>query len=357
MTPKERILAVLNREPVDRIPVDLWHTPEIVTMLCQHLGVDSEFSMWQALGLDKIVWDFMEYVSPAGETAGAQVGAQSVGSRTMWGVPVKDVQAGAALYQEFTEPPLLGYEPSQVDNYPFWPEPDLFDYDGADVLARRTSPHFAVIGPWVSFFEIYCQLRGIEQGLMDLALNPALVEVTLDRIEVIQTEMMHRFFQRSADVIDLAFISDDIGGQNGLLMSPRMWRTHLQPRLRRWCDLVHSYGIKVFYHTDGGVGILIPELLDCGIDVLNPIQHACPGMNTSELKRLYGDRVIFHGGIDNQHVLPFGSVDEVREETLHCLESLGAGKEGYIVCSCHNVQPGTPVENILTMIETVKKHS
>jgi uroporphyrinogen decarboxylase len=354
MRPKERILAVLNREPVDRLPVDIWHTPEIVDLLCSHFSVKTEFEMWQALGVDKIVWNFMDYISPEGEAAGAQVGAQSVGSRTMWGVPVRDVQAGAALYQEFTEPPLLNFTLDEVDDYPYWPDPDHFDYANADKLARRMSGHYAVIGPWVSFFEIYCQLRGIEQGLMDLALNPNLVEVTLDRIEAIQTEMMHRFFKRSADVIDLTFISDDIGGQNGLLLSPRMWRKHLQPRLRRWCDLIHSYGIPVFYHTDGGVGPLIPELLDCGIDVLNPIQHACPGMDTADLKQRYGDRIIFHGGIDNQQVLPFGTTDDVRQEVLRCLKTLGAGREGYIVCSCHNIQPGTPVENILTMVETVK---
>ncbi len=356
MNPRERILAILNREPVDRMPVDLWHTPEIVALLCRHLGVEDEFSMWRALGLDKIVWNFMNYISPSGESAGSQVGAQSVGNRTQWGVPVKDMQAGEAVYQESAAFPLLGYTPDTVDAYPFWPNPDFFDYDAADALARREGQNFAVIGPWVSFFEIYCQLRGIEQGLMDLALEPELVEVTLDRIEAIQTEMMHRYFKRSAGVTDLAFISDDIGGQNGLLLSPRMWRKHLQPRLKRWCDLVHSYDVKVFYHTDGGVGPLIPELLDCGIDVLNPIQHACPGMDTAELKRKYGDRVIFHGGIDNQQVLPFGSVDDVREETLRCLETLGAGREGYIVCSCHNVQPGTPLENILTMVETVKAY-
>ncbi|MDF1513656.1 MAG: uroporphyrinogen decarboxylase family protein [Anaerolineae bacterium] len=355
MHPRERILAVLNREPVDRLPVDLWHTPEIVDQLCRHLQVDNEFEMWQALELDKIVWNFMDYLSPEGESAGAQVGAQSVGSRTMWGVPVKDVQAGAAVYQEFTEPPLRGYEVTDLDNYPYWPDPDHFDYDGADALARRMAPHYAVIGPWVSFFEIYCQLRGIEQGLMDLALNPDLVHATLDRIEAIQTEMLHRFYQRSADVTDLGFISDDIGGQKGLLMSPRMWRRHLQPRLKRWCDVLHSYGIQVFYHTDGGVGPLIPELLDCGLDVLNPIQHACPGMDTANLKRLYGNRVIFHGGIDNQHVLPFGTVDEVRTEVQYCMDTLGAGGEGYIVCSCHNVQPGTPVQNILAMVEKVKE--
>ena len=308
MNCRDRVLAVLDHRPVDRLPVDLWHTPEIAEALRRHTGAEDDFAMWQALGLDKIVWVFMAYRTEAGESAGSQVGAQMSENRTMWGVPLRDVQAGEAHYQEFGEPPMAGYEsPSAVDAYPYWPDPDRFDYDAAEALARRASREFAVIGPWVSFFEIYCQLRGIEQALMDLAVNPDLVEYVLDRIEAVQTEMMHRFFKRAAGLLDLAFVSDDIGGQNGLLLSPKMWRRHLQPRLTRWCELIHAYGIRVFYHTDGGVGPLVEPLIDCGIDVLNPIQHACPGMDMADLKERYGSRVVFHGGVDNQRVLSFGT--------------------------------------------------
>lgn len=155
-------------------------------------------------------------------------------------------------------------------------------------------------------------------------------------------------------LLTLAFISDDIGGQNGLLMSPDCWRRHLEPRLRRWCRLIHDHGLKVLYHSDGAMEPLIGPLIDCGIDVLNPIQHACPGMDRAALKRNYGHRVIFHGGVDNQFVLPRGTADEVRRETRACLETLGAGRAGYICCSCHNIQPGTPLENILAMVETVQ---
>jgi uroporphyrinogen decarboxylase len=163
-----------------------------------------------------------------------------------------------------------------------------------------------------------------------------------------------RYLDKTSQYIDLVFISDDIGGQNNLLMAPESWEYFLKPRMERWCGLIHSYGIKVFYHTDGASEKLIGPLIDCGIDVLNPIQHICPGMETAYLKKKYGDRVIFHGGIDNQHTLPFGTTEEVRMETLHCLETLGKGREGYICCSCHNIQAGTPVGNIVTMIETVK---
>jgi uroporphyrinogen decarboxylase len=125
--------------------------------------------------------------------------------------------------------------------------------------------------------------------------------------------------------------------------------------MRRWCDLVHAHGLRVLYHTDGAARPLLGPIPDCGEDVLNPIQHVCPGMNLAELKREFGHRVIFHGGVDNQHVLPFGTPEDVRAETRRCLETLGAGREGFICCSCHNVQAGTPVENVLAMIETVRQ--
>jgi uroporphyrinogen decarboxylase len=355
MRPKERIQHILERKAVDRIPVDIWHTPEIESALIEYTGAQDDFDMWRKLGLDKIVWVFVDCLTDTGENAGSQVGAKAQGDRTLWGVPLREVQAGKARYQEFVEPPMKGYEtPGDVDRYPFWPEVDRFDYASALALARRASEEFAVIGPWVSFFEIYSQLRGIEQSLLDLLMYPEMVQATLDRIEEIQTRMMVRFLSEAAPYLDMVFISDDIGMQDKLLMAPESWSYFLEPRMKRWCELVHSYELKVFYHTDGASERLIGPLIDCGIDILNPIQHACPGMETDTLKKKYGDRIIFHGGIDNQTVLPFGTTGEVRKETLHCLETLGRGREGYICGSCHNLQPGTPVENILTMIETVK---
>lgn len=357
MTPRGRVLAILNRQPVDRIPVDLWHTPEIGQLLRAHFGAADDLALYRAMQLDKIVWDFIDYRTGDGASAGAQsgAGAEGAGDRTMWGVPLRGIQAGAAHYAEFGDAPMKDCDsPRQLDEYPWWPQPDRFDYDKADALARRAAPDFAVIGPWVSCFEIYCQLRGLEQAMVDLALDPDLVDAILDRVEAIQTEMMRRFFARSGRLLTLAFISDDLGGQNGLLLSPASWRRHLEPRLRRWCRLIHDHGLKVFYHSDGGIEPLVASLIDCGIDVLNPIQHVCPGMEMAELKRKYGDRVIFHGGVDNQAVLPRGSADEVRREVRQCLATLGAGREGFICCSCHNVQAGTPLENIVAMIETVR---
>jgi uroporphyrinogen decarboxylase len=357
MTPKQRVLAVLDRQPVDRLPIDLWYTSEIGQMLREHCGVSDDLAVYKALGLDKIVWVFDTYNAVAGGRVYVQPGcrAETDGTRSIWGVPLKGVQAGSAHYMEFGGAPLAGYDtPDRLNDYPYWPNPDYFDYDTAASLAQQMSSDFATIGPWVSFFEIYCQLRGLEQSMVDLAESPELVDAILDRVESIQTEMMERFFTKVGSHLNLVFISDDIAGQTGLLMSPRMWQRHLQPRMIRWCELIHRWNLKAFYHTDGAARPLLRPIIDCGIDVLNPIQHACPGMDMAELKKEFGSRVIFHGGVDNQSALPFGTPQQVREETQRCLDTLGAGREGYICCSCHNVQAGTPVENILAMIETVQ---
>ncbi len=352
MTPKQRVLAALSRQPLDRMPVDLWHTPEVGAALRRHFGVEDDLALYRAMGLDKIVWVFPPYAAAA---PAAPAGGDDGPPRGLWGIRTKTVQAGMATYNESVQPPMDGYETAaDVERFPYWPDPGRYDYASAGETARRCSAEFAVIGPWVSFFEIYCKLRGLEQSLMDLIERPGFVDEVLDRIEHAQTEMMKRYFQQAARFIDLVFISDDMGSQAALLMAPEMWERHFRRRMVRWVDLVHSFGIRVFFHTDGASEPLVRPLIECGIDVLNPIQHACPGMDMAGLKRKYGRDVIFHGGVDNQTVLPFGTPDDVRRETRACLETLGGDREGFICCSCHNVQPGTPVGNVLAMVETVK---
>jgi uroporphyrinogen decarboxylase len=352
MTSRERILAVLNRRPVDRLPVDLWHTDEVFQALVAHFGALDDLDLYGRMGIDKIVWVFPIYRSPdhQGPTGSLHFGDAP---RSMWGTPLRPIQAGQALYHEFAQAPLAEYEtPESLERYPFWPDPDCVDYQQMTSLAQRAATDFVVVGPWVSFFEVYCQMRGLETALMDVIANPDLVETALDYIEARQTSMMKRFLDQAAPWVDMVFISDDMGCQNNLLLSLELWDRYFRHRLKRWCELVHGYGRRVFYHSDGAIEPLIPRLIDCGVDVLNPIQHACPGMDPAELKRKYGHQIVFHGGIDNQQVLPRGTPDDVRAETRRCIQTLGAGREGYIVCSCHNIQPGTPIDNILAMVET-----
>jgi uroporphyrinogen decarboxylase len=348
MTPKERIIATINRQPTDRPPVDLWVTPEVLDTLRTHTSIQDELSLYNALGVDKIVWIFPGY-------GGRYFDPNDSGEITMWGVPTRMVKAGLATYQEYIRPPIGDYyDPAQLADYPLWPDPDNFDYAGAKALAKEArSWNFATIGPWISHFEIYCQMRGLENAMMDTIACPDLLDAALDRIDAIQTTMLERLLTELGDDLDMVFISDDMGMQENLLMSTESWETHFKARLKAWCDLIHRYGKKVLYHTDGAVLPLIPGLIECGIDILNPIQHVCPGMDRTGLKQQFGDKLIFHGGVENQQILPRGTAQEVADETRKCVEILGKDG-GYICCSCHNAQAGTPVENIFAMIDTVK---
>ena len=341
-------MATVNRQATDRPPVDLWCTPEVLDSLRAYTSLQDEMAVYNKLGVDKIVWVFPGY-------GGRYFDPNDSGEITMWGVPTRMVKAGLATYQEYIDPPIAAYmDPSELAGHHAWPDPDKFDYAGAKALATEARRwNFATIGPWISHFEIYCQMRGLENALMDTLANPDFLEATLERIDSIQTAMLERFLTELGDLIDLVFISDDMGMQDNMLISLDSWETHFKYRLKHWCDLIHSYGKKVLYHTDGAVRPLIPYLIECGVDILNPVQHVCPGMDCEELKTQFGKDLVFHGGIENQKTLPMGTPAEVVAETRHCLETLGRGG-GYICCSCHNAQAGTPVDNLLAMIDTVR---
>lgn len=349
MTPLERIQATLRREPTDRPPVDIWLTPEVLDALRAHTGIDDELALYQSLGVDKIVWAFPGYGTD-------QFDPNQSAGRDPWGVPTIQVQSGAATYQEYGKGPLADMsDPAELADYPLWPDPEKFHCDAAIALARRARGlGFAAIGPWVSHFEIYCHMRGMENALMDVVAEPEFLDAALDRIEAVQTAHLEQFLSAAGDLIDLVFISDDLGTQDSQLISVPAFEEHLKPRIRRWCDLIHRHGKKALFHTDGSSRAFLPHLVECGVDVLNPIQHICPGMELPELARDFGRNLVFHGGVENQHVLPHGTADDVRREVKACIETLGADG-GYIVCSCHNIQAGTPVENVLAMIEAVRE--
>jgi len=146
-----------------------------------------------------------------------------------------------------------------------------------------------------------------------------------------------------------------MGGQDDLMFSPAQIHEFLLPRMKRIIDLAHQAGAFVFHHNDGNCRRIIPDMIELGIDVLNPIQWRCKDMDRAGLKRDFGDRLVFHGAMDNQYTLPFGTVEEVRGEVLYNLEVLGAGG-GYILAPCHNIQAVSPPENIVAMYETCYEH-
>ncbi len=186
---------------------------------------------------------------------------------------------------------------------------------------------------------------------MDLALRPEMVHACLDRLFDLAYKRTERIYDQIPGQVVISYVAEDLGSQESLLFSLDTIREFFLPRMKRMMDLVHDAGAYVFTHSDGAVRDVIPDFIQMGTDVLNPVQWRCAGMERAALKRDFGDRLCFHGGMDNQETLPFAGVEEVRAEVLDNLRILGAGG-GYILAPCHNIQAVSPPENIVAMYET-----
>jgi uroporphyrinogen decarboxylase len=349
MTPRERVLAILNREQVDRIPVDFWCTAEVLNDLFDYFGVTEQLALFKAMQVDKIVAGGIFF-----ERKG-EIVSDNEFPRGMYGNRFRMVKSGLAIYSESIGYPMQDISCRQaIDDYQWWPKFEDFDLEkSVESFVKPHQAEFATYGMWNSFLENYNSLRGIENALLDLAMEPEMVDYVLDKIEDLQLRILDAFLPKVRGVLDLVYVSDDMGSQNSLLISPEMWQKHFSPRMKRICDKIHSHGMKVFYHSDGAIAPIIGKLIECGIDILNPIQHICPGMSPGALKDRFGDKVVFHGGVDTQNIMPFGSTDDVKKEVNMLLDTFGRNRAGYICASCHNLQAGTPMENIITMVETV----
>jgi uroporphyrinogen decarboxylase len=268
----------------------------------------------------------------------------------IWGTRSRIVENPYGSYEEFASWPLAGATSVQDLKQHPWPEPDWWDFSALPhILAQldgEQSYHIRFrIG---SIFEIAWQLRGMEQFLMDLALDPAIPLYIMDRLTDVYVENTRRVLELAGDRVDITYFYDDVSTQDALMMSKRMWRKYIRPRHEFLTAISHRYGKPVMYHCDGAIRSLIPELIDMGVDVLNPIQPDAAGMELVPLKAEYGDRLAFHGGIDIREVLPHGTAAQVEAAVREVVDILGAGG-GYILCSAHHIQPDTPVENVLAM--------
>lgn len=340
MTPKERWLAVLNREKPDRIPMDYWGTDEATQKLMKHLGCATFDEVAEKLHIDRPFSVGPKYAGPPIEPG-----------LDMYGCRHQNADYGSGVYSEVVTHPLAGYNSVEEieDNYT-WPSVDWFDFSGIpDQL--KGNEHRPVRGGGSEPFLTYTQLRGLEQAYMDMALNPDIVHYCLDKLFDFAYETTRRIYEQIPGQVTFSYVAEDLGSQERLLFSLRHIKTFLLPRMKRMMDLVHEGGGVVFTHSDGAVRPVLPALIEIGMDVLNPVQWRCKGMEREGLKRDFGDQIIFHGAVDNQQTLAFGSVDDVVEEVKANIDILGAGG-GYIIAPCHNIQAVSPPENIVAMYET-----
>ena len=353
MTSRERVVTAMRRRPTDRPPFDLsfgMSTAQLASIRartgaddpCDYFEADTRM-VWP--GPTRLATDFSAYHGPL--PPGTTVDE--------WGlahVPTSSTDGDHAHLEGFRHPMLrLESEAEAVD----FPLPDVdaaYRYEPVraqiEALHRRGLAAMAMLECTV--FERAWYLRSMERLLLDFTDGSAFATTLLDRITERRMAQAAHYARAGADVIAYG---DDVGTQRGMLMSVRMWRTWLKPRLAR--TIAAARGVRpdvlVFYHSDGDVSAIVPDLIEIGVDILNPVQPEC--MDPAALKRAYGDRLSFWGTIGTQSTLPFGTPDDVRREVRTRIETVGAGG-GLFLAPTHILEPEVPFENIVAFVEAVK---
>ncbi len=354
MKHRDRVLAALARETPDRCPMQVSFTPEFAVRLREDLtlagraahnphGGGNTYELVRNLGQDMLLtsvgWANSYYQQPGAYTDEWGIGWKPVEYRTKF---------GQGHYTEIASHPLADDRAIETYRPPDPHRPEL--YAEARQLLDELHDEYFIVGVTVTtIFETAWALRGLSQLMMDFVVDPDLAHRILEIPFRYHLAAARRLVEMGVDMI---WIGDDVGSQNGMMISPAHWRTFLKPRMAEFIAELRQIrpDVKVAYHCDGDLTTIVPELIEIGVDVLNPIQPAC--MDPAEIKRKYGDRLCFWGSLDEQHTLPFGSPEDVRREVRSRLQTIGQGG-GLILGPTHHVQLDTPMENFWAMVDTI----
>ena len=333
----------MKRQPVDRIPTDIWATGEVWDQLKARFGEPADIRAH--LHIDGMGEVGAKYIgpplppAPEGETS------------DMWGMRSRPVRYPTGVYQEQCYYPLAAARTIDDLNAYRWPTVDWFDYSEMKAAARLARETQVVHCGYMAPFYFHNLLRGLEQSFVDPLEDPDFTRHFLSRIGDYFYAQHRRMFEACDGLIDVSQVTDDYGSQTVPMIGLETFREFYKPHLKRFIGLCKEFGILVFHHDDGAMRTFLPDLVELGIDILNPVQWTCPGMELEALKREFGTKVCFHGGVENQRILPFGTPDEVRAEVRHCIDNLASDGTGYILAPCHNLQPVTPIDNIIAMYD------
>jgi uroporphyrinogen decarboxylase len=370
MTSRERVLCALSHEEPDRVPV-FFGTSGATTMLApaydrlkSHLGIERETQMfWRAAQWALLDEEVMRRFGSDGRLllAGPPLSRleRELADDTFvdaWGLTWR--RFPGSQYFEMQNPPLGRATTDDIESYP-WPDlahPGRFEELQAKAQAIRDAG-FAVVAPvGVSPFETCYYLRGIENWFLDLAANPDFAVALLRKVTDLMRQGMSGLLAEAGEYIDVVVTGDDLGGQNGPLIGPKMYRRLIKPfHAELMAAIKNLTKAKVFYHSCGSIYPLIGDLIEIGVDILNPVQVSAKDMgDTARLKREFGDRLSFCGAIDTQWVLPHGTPDDVRREVRRRIRDLGPGG-GYVLASVHCIQPDVPPENVCAMLEEAQR--
>lgn len=350
LTHRERVRLALEHRETDRVPIAMVCSglnPPAHADLSEYLRANRGVSVEQYL---KPLLD-IEYIGPC------YIGPPLEPNQDIWGVVRRSVSYGTGSYEEIDFYPLANAESIDDLRGYNWPSTEWFDYSGIPESIRRANAEqeYCLMISGGNPFETAWYMMGLEKMFADLVLEPELADCILTRVTEFFVEHTRKTLEAAGGMVDLVFTADDIGGQQGLLLSLGMWEDYIKPHHERLNRLIHEFGARVIYHTDGAVMPAVPGLIDMGIDVLQALQFDAHGMDPDVLKASYGDRLCFEGGISVQSTLPFGTVEAVREEVRERIRVL-AKDGGHILGPSHAIQAGTPPENIVAMFDTAYQH-
>ena len=309
--------------------------------------VDAILELFDRLGIDGIINISPPYVGPPLSEDGDY-------SENEWGMGWRNQQYDSGVYREQVFYPLAEAETlADLDTYP-WPDPSWYDYDALPGLAAQCGGRAICCGYTAPFY-YHNMLRGLELSLLDPLLRPRFTHHLIQHMSDFFNEYHRRCFEAGRGFVDITQVTDDYGSQHGLLIGTGAFDEFYRGPTQRAIDLAKSYDLLVFHHDDGDIRPLLPTLLEMGIDILNPIQWRCGDWDLVDLKVQYGHDLCFHGGVDNQQTLPFGSPDDVRAEVERLIGALASDGTGLIIAPCHNLQANTPVENIIALYEAAQE--
>lgn len=326
--------------------MDFHGNPRVLDRLRKDLGVSEHKDLLLRLGSDIV--DLRGTVDPIYRGPVPYSRELSGGTKeSFWGWRQITVEAACGPEEQYTDFPLGSAKAIFDLEAHTWPDPDWFDFSDFGKRLEQWSD-FAVMATGASVLQHPSFLRGLDNLMLDMAGQPEMAHYIMDKFTDYYIGFFARMFAAAPGKIDILRQADDLGTQRGLFFSPEMFRTYIKPRTARLVDLAHSYGAKFMFHSCGAIIPLIDDLIEIGVDILNPLQAAADGMDPSILKNQYGDRICLHGGIDTQYLLPNGSPEEVSTEVKRRIEVLGKGG-GYILAPCHVLQLDVPTENVIAM--------
>lgn len=378
MTPRERVLAALSHSEPDRVPFDLGTT--FVTGI-HRVAYEK---LVEALGMEgleeKPLLDPFQQLAMPHEAVLRELGVDTRSvylklpgralenpseddryfySLDSWGLRRRMPKDGG-LYYDMFEHPLAGMETvEEIDSYD-WPDPLAgLDLDAVEAACREiksTGDYPIIVGGFGSgMLELVLWLQGYDQGYMNLIVNTDVTEAILDHVVELKVRYAEAVLERIGPWVDIFYNGDDLGLQDGPMIRREWFSDLLAPRYVQYHEAIKRAApqAKVFFHTCGAVVDLLPDLIETGIDILNPVQVNAAGMgDTAMLKREFGGAVTFWGAIDTQHVMPNGSPRDVRDEVRRRIDDLAPGG-GYVLNTSHNIQADVPAENILALVEAL----